>query len=70
MTSVVAAQATAAADHHEVAEHLARIGGRRRHAERHDDAGEGQRQSEPLHQMEVVAGQSQRAPSTTKNGAV
>ena len=57
MTSVVAAQASGRADHHQVAEQLARIGCRRRHAERDHHAGERQQQAEPLHQAEAVAGQ-------------
>ena len=45
------------ADHHEVAEHLARIGRRRRHAEGDHDAEERQREAGPLRQVEVIAGQ-------------
>ena len=43
------------ADHHDIAEHLVRIGGRRRQAEGDDDADEGQQQTEPLRGMEVIA---------------
>ena len=69
MSSVVAAQNSARADQHHVAERLARIERRRRQAEGDDHAGEGERQARPLRGGKRSAGRKTRAPITTKNGA-